>query len=64
MRRKSSVKFRLLTPTGNQVLRLTMLKTVLRRRRRKKKNKNNNKISKSRSSKPQQKLNLKLQVAD
>ena len=53
-RRKPSVKFWLLTPTWNQVLRLAMLKTVLRK-------KNNNKNN----SKPQQKSNHRLeQVAD
>jgi hypothetical protein len=46
---KPSVKFWLLTPTWNQVLRLAMLKVILRRRRRKKKKRHNN------SSKPQQK---------
>ena len=53
MRRKPSVKFWLLTLTQNQVLRLAMLKTILRRKNKKRKRNNN--------SKPQQKLNHRLQ---
>jgi len=51
------VKFWLLTPTLNQVLRLAILKTILKRRKKKKKKKkriNNN-------SKPQQKSKYRLQ---
>jgi hypothetical protein len=51
LRRKPSVKFWLLIPNQNQVLRIAMLKTILRR---KKKRNNNNK-------KPQQKPNHRLQ---
>jgi hypothetical protein len=55
LKRKPSVKFWLLTPTLNQVLRLAILKTILRRKKRRI---NNN-------SKPQQQLKHKLQkVAD
>jgi len=56
--RKPSVKFWLLTPTLNQVLRLAILKTILRRKKKKRINNNNN-------SKPQQKSKQRLQqVAD
>ena len=56
MRRAPSVKFWLLTPTGNQMLRLAMLKVILMKQR------NNNSSS---SCKPQQKSNHRLQqVAD
>jgi hypothetical protein len=55
MRRAPSVKFRLLTPSGNQMLTLAMLKIILR----KKKRNNNN------SCRHQQKSNHRLQqVAD
>jgi len=53
LRRKSSVKFWLLTLTRNKMLRLVMLKTNLRK---KKKMRNN-----SSSIKPQQKTNHRLQ---
>ena len=53
LRRKPSVKFWLLTPTWNQMLRLAMLKMRLRKKR-------NNKNSSS-SSKLQQKTNHRLQ---
>ena len=53
--REPSVKFRLLTPTGNQMLRLAMLKVILRKKKR------NN----SSSCRLQQKSNHRLQqVAD
>jgi len=56
--RVPSVKFWLLTPTRNQMLRLAMLKVILR----KKKKRNNNNRS---SCRPQNKLNHRLQkVAD
>jgi hypothetical protein len=38
-RRKPSVKFWMLTPTWNQVLRLAMLKTNLKRKRRRRRRK-------------------------
>jgi hypothetical protein len=47
LRKKPSVKFWLLTPTLNQVLRLVMLENILRKKKKKKRN--------SSSSKPQQK---------
>ena len=54
------MKFWLLTPTRNQMLRLAMLKVILRKKKRKKKRNNN-----SSSCRPQQKLNHRLQnVAD
>jgi len=58
LKRKPSVKFWLLTPTLNQVLRLAILKTDLRRKNKRINNNNNN-------SKLQQKLKHRLQkVAD
>ena len=58
LRRKPSVKFWLLTPTLNQVLRLLILTILMKKK--KKRNYNNNS-----SSKPQQKSNCRLQqVAD
>jgi len=57
-----SVKFRLLTPTGNKILRLEMLKTILRMKKEKIKRNNN---SSSSSCRRQPKLNHRLQqVAD
>jgi len=57
-----SVKFRLLTPTGNQMLRLAMLKTILRMKKEKIKRNNN---SSSSSCRRRQKSNHRLQqVAD
>jgi hypothetical protein len=57
--RKPSMKFWLLTPTLNQVLRLVILKTILRRKKKRRiNNKNNNR-------EPQQKSKHRLQqVAD
>jgi len=57
--RKPSMKFWLLAPTLNQVLRLVILKTILRRKKKNRINNNNNNI------KPQQKSKHRLQqVAD
>jgi len=50
LRRKPSVKFWLLTPTQDHVLRLAMSKSILRKKKKKDRNNNN------RSSNPQQKL--------
>ena len=49
-RRKLSVKFWLLTPTWNQVLRLAMLKMILRRKKKKRKKKNKNRRRRRRRS--------------
>ena len=65
--RMPSVKFWLLTPTRNQMLRLAMLKVILRgrKKKRKKKKKNNNNSSSSSCCRPRQKSNHRLhKVAD
>jgi len=49
LRRKPSVKFWLLTRPQNQVLRLAMLKTILRKKR---KRNNNNSSSKAQQQSP------------
>jgi hypothetical protein len=59
LRREPSGKFWLLTPTLNQVLRLAVFKSILRRKEKSNSSNNNN------NSKPQQKSNHRLQqVAD
>jgi len=55
---KPSVKFRLLTPTWNQVLRLAMLNPILRRRRRIRRRRRRKK--KDDDDKPQQKSKHRL----
>jgi hypothetical protein len=63
LRRAPSVKFWLLTPTGNKMLRLAMLKVILRKKKKKKKKRRNN--NRTSSCRTQQKSNHRLQqVAD
>jgi len=59
-RMKPSVKFRLLTPTWNQVLRLATLNPILRRRRRIRRRRRRRRKKKDDDDKPQQKSKHRL----